>query len=361
VFAVVIAIVQAVLLVLSGLYGNPSEIGTLGCALLVGQVVIASIITMLLDELLQKGYGLGSGINIFVASSITQSIFWKILSLSTIATIRGNEYEGSLIALVHLIASRRDKTRALKDAFYRTDLPNFMNTIAAIAAFAAAVYLQGFRVELPVKSNRLRGQSNSYPIKLLYTASMPIMLLTALISNILLVSQALYIQFGDNVLVRALGVWEPLTESNQLFVTSGAAYFLTAPRGLVDAITHPLHTAVYATIVIIACAYLSKLWMEISGSSTRDVSKQLRDQQLSIAGYRDSSIYKELNRVIPSAATFGGATLAIISVSADIFGAIGTGAGVLMSATIIFQYFELFVKEQMEGNMSMEQMMSGMQ
>jgi protein transport protein SEC61 subunit alpha len=53
--------------------------------------------------------------------------------------------------------------------------------------------------------------------------------------------------------------------------------------------------------------------------------------------------------------------LAIISVSADIFGAIGTGAGVLMSATIIFQYFELFVKEQMEGNMSMEQMMSGMQ
>jgi protein transport protein SEC61 subunit alpha len=314
-----------------------------------------------LDELLQKGYGLGSGINIFVASSITQSIFWKILSLSTIATIRGNEYEGSLIALVHLIASRRDKTRALKDAFYRTDLPNFMNTIAAIAAFAAAVYLQGFRVELPVKSNRLRGQSNSYPIKLLYTASMPIMLLTALISNILLVSQALYIQFGDNVLVRALGVWEPLTESNQLFVTSGAAYFLTAPRGLVDAITHPLHTAVYATIVIIACAYLSKLWMEISGSSTRDVSKQLRDQQLSIAGYRDSSIYKELNRVIPSAATFGGATLAIISVSADIFGAIGTGAGVLMSATIIFQYFELFVKEQMEGNMSMEQMMSGMQ
>ncbi|KAJ7048463.1 hypothetical protein C8F01DRAFT_1267310 [Mycena amicta] len=44
---------------------------------------------------------------------------------------------------------------------------------------AIIFYLQGFRVEIPVKSNRFRGQRGSYPIKLFYTLNMPIMLESA--------------------------------------------------------------------------------------------------------------------------------------------------------------------------------------
>jgi protein transport protein SEC61 subunit alpha len=40
-------------------------------------------------------------------------------------------------------------------------------------------------------------------------------------------------------------------------------------------------------------------------------------------------------------------------------GAIGSGTGILLCVTIIFQYFEMFAKEQMEAG-GMNEMMAGM-
>ncbi len=42
---------------------------------------------------------------------------------------------------------------------------------------------QGFRVDLPVRNKRSRGQQGNYPIKLFYTSNMPIILYSALVSN----------------------------------------------------------------------------------------------------------------------------------------------------------------------------------
>ena len=66
-----------------------------------------------------------------------------------------------------------------------------MNLVATIAVFAVMIYLQGFRIEIPVKSNRFRGQRGSYPVKLFYTSNMPIMLESALTSNVFIISQML--------------------------------------------------------------------------------------------------------------------------------------------------------------------------
>ena len=49
--------------------------------------------------------------------------------------------------------------------------------------------LQGFRVDLPIKSARYRGQYSSYPIKLFYTSNIPIILQSALVSNLYVISQ----------------------------------------------------------------------------------------------------------------------------------------------------------------------------
>ncbi|ORZ09250.1 SecY subunit domain-containing protein [Absidia repens] len=358
-FAMIIAFGHATVSVLTGLYGSPSDIGAGVCLLLIIQLVVASLITMLLDELLQKGYGLGSGINLFIATNICETIFWKALSPTTINTGRGDEFEGALISLVHLVMSRKDKTRALKEAFYRTNLPNVMSLLSTLVVFLVVIYLQGFRVELPVKSNRLRGQRGTYPIKLFYTSNMPIMLQSTMTSNIFMISQMLFKRFESNILVRILGVWEPAEGSSQLFARGGIAYYLSAPHSLTDALLDPIHTVVYIGIMLTGCALLSKTWIEVSGSSPRDVARQLKDQQLVIAGYRDTSMYKELKRVIPVAASFGGATLGAVSVFADMIGAIGSGTGILLCVTIIFQYFEMFVKEQMEGGGGMEGMMMG--
>ena len=52
------------------------------------------------------------------------------------------EFEGAIIALFHLLATRTDKVRALREAFYRQNLPNLMNLIATIFVFAVVIYFQ---------------------------------------------------------------------------------------------------------------------------------------------------------------------------------------------------------------------------
>jgi protein transport protein SEC61 subunit alpha len=208
VFALIISLGQATVYVLTGMYGQPSELGAGVCLLLVVQLVVAALIVILLDELLQKGYGLGSGISLFIATNICESIIWKAFSPTTINTGRGPEFEGAIIALFHLLLTWNDKSRALKEAFYRERLPNVMNLVSTLAIFAVVIYLQGFRIEIPVKSNRYRGQRGSYPVKLFYTSNMPIMLESALTSNLFIVSQMLFNRFPNNLFVKLLGVWE---------------------------------------------------------------------------------------------------------------------------------------------------------
>lgn len=208
VFALIISLGQATVYVLTGLYGQPRELGPGVCLLLVIQLISASLIVILLDELLQKGYGLGSGISLFIATNICESIVWKAFSPTTINTGRGPEFEGAVVSLFHLLFTWNDKGRALREAFWRDRLPNVMNLIATVVVFAVVIYLQGFRIEIPVKSNRFRGQRGSYPVKLFYTSNMPIMLQSALTSNVFIVSQMLASRFPANLLVRLLGTWE---------------------------------------------------------------------------------------------------------------------------------------------------------
>lgn len=207
-FALIIALGQATVYVLTGLYGPPSNLGPGVCLLLILQLVAASLIVILLDELLQKGYGLGSGISLFIATNICESIVWKAFSPTTINTGRGPEFEGAVVALFHLLFTWNDKSRALREAFWRDRLPNVMNLVATAVVFAVVIYLQGFRIEIPVKSNRFRGQRGSYPVKLFYTSNMPIMLESALTSNVFIISQMLATRFPDNFFVKLLGVWE---------------------------------------------------------------------------------------------------------------------------------------------------------
>merc|ERR1711927_123313 len=128
----VITLGEAVAYVLSGMYGEISELGAGNAILIIVQLCVAGVIVIILDELLQKGYGLGSGISLFIATNICENIVWKAFSPATINTGRGTELEGAVIALFHLLITRSDKVRALKEAFYRQNLPNLMNLGATV-------------------------------------------------------------------------------------------------------------------------------------------------------------------------------------------------------------------------------------
>jgi len=82
----VITVGQAIVYVMTGMYGDPSEIGAGVCLLIIIQLFVAGLIVLLLDELLQKGYGLGSGISLFIATNICETIVWKAFSPTTVNT-----------------------------------------------------------------------------------------------------------------------------------------------------------------------------------------------------------------------------------------------------------------------------------
>jgi protein transport protein SEC61 subunit alpha len=265
-------------------------------------------------------------------------------------TGKGTEFEGAIIALFHLLFSKSDKIGALKEAFYRQSAPNITSLFATVLVFFVVIYFQGFRVDLAVKYQKIRGQLGSYPIKLFYTSNIPIILQTALVSNLYFFSQLLYKRFKSNMLVNMLGQWQEVDFSGQSIPVGGIAYYISPPHSFTDIWDDPIHAIVYVIFVLVSCALFSKTWIDVSGSSARDVAKQLKDQQMMMPGYRDSDLPRVLNRYIPTAAAFGGACIGALTIVADFLGAIGSGTGILLAVTIIYQYFEIVYKEKEQGN-----------
>jgi len=351
-FGILITVGEAVAYVISGMYGDIRELGAGNSILIILQLFIAGVIVIILDELLQKGYGLGSGISLFIATNICETIVWKSFSPTTINTGRGTEFEGAVVALFHLVFTRTDKMKAFKEALYRQNLPNITCLMATILIFLVVIYFQGFRVDLPVKYRTQRGMQGSYPIKLFYTSNMPIILQTALVSNLYFLSQLLYKRYPNNFLVNLFGKWKDEETGGPQYALpiGGLVYYISPPNSISEVFEDPLHAIVYLAFILIACALFSKTWIEVSGCSAKDVAKQLRDSQLVMKGHRDSSLAKELNRYIPTAAAFGGMCIGALTVIADFMGAIGSGTGILLAVTTIYQYFEMFVKENGQDN-----------
>lgn len=343
---------ESVAYVLSGMYGDINTIGKVKALMIVIQLFFAGIVVILFDEMLQKGYGLGSGISLFIATNICESIIWKAFSPTTINTDKGTEFEGAVISLFYCLFTRSNKIASFKQALYRVHAPNLTNLLATILIFMIVIYLQGFRVDVSIKYQNMRGQQGSYPIKLFYTSNIPIILQTALVSNLYFFSQLLYRRFKDNVFTNILGQWQE-TEYGQSIPVGGIAYYISPPTSFSDIINDPIHTLIYISFVLIACALFSKTWIEISGSSPRDVAKQLRDQRIGMMGHRDSpvSLTRVFGRYIPTAAAFGGMCIGVLTILADFLGALGSGTGILLAVTIIYQYYELLIKERERGIM----------
>lgn len=92
-------------------------------------------------------------------------------------------------------------------------------------------------MDLPIKSARYRGQYNTYPIKLFYTSNIPIILQSALVSNLYVISQMLSARFSGNLLVSLLGTWS---------VSTAARASALAPRH-VAASVHLRHRCLLVT------------------------------------------------------------------------------------------------------------------
>lgn len=348
--AIIISLCEAFAYIWSGMYGDLNKIGAGNAILIILQLVFASYILLMLDEMLNKGYGIGSGISLFIATNICETILWKSFSPITTKTESGaTEYEGAIIALFHLLISRSEKITAIQQAFYRSGLPNINNLLATILIFFVVIYFQGFKVDLPVKNSKIRGHNASFPIKLFYTSNMPIILQTALVSNLYFFSQLLYKNMRGNFFINMLGQWQDVEVGGHSVPVGGIAYYISPPRDLRELWNDPIHVLFYIIFILGTCAIFSKTWIEVSGSGPRDVEKQLKEQDMQLYGHRSSSMQKYLKQYIPIAASFGGMCIGALTIIADLIGAMGSGSGILLAVTIIYGFYETFKKEGEQG------------
>jgi len=293
-FGILITFGEAIAYVFSGMYGDINLIGVTNCMLLIFQLVFAGILVMLLDEVLSKGYGIGSGISLFIATNISENIIWKSFSPFTVTSERGVEYEGAIIATIHFLITKKNKVEAIQRAFYRANVPNLSNLIATIIVFIIVIYFQGFRKEIKIANKRLPGYYITQPIKLFYCSNTPIILESALVSNLYFISQILYKRYKSFFLIRLLGQWQDV-EGGQSIPIGGLAYYISPPRDLVDFLRDPLHSLFYVLFILISCGLFAKTWVELSGKSARDIARNLRENNYFLEGIRESeeNIYEQ--------------------------------------------------------------------
>jgi protein transport protein SEC61 subunit alpha len=344
----VITLGQAVAYVVSGMYGEISELGAGNAILIIVQLFIAGLIVLILDELLQAGYGMGSGISLFIATNICETIVWSAFSPITVNQGNGVQFEGAVIAFFHLMWVRSNKIMALKEAFYRGGLPNITALFATVLVFFIVIYFQGFKVGLPMQHKK-GGQASSRPfdIKLFYTSNTPIILQSALVSNFYFFSQLLYKRFKSNMLVNLLGSWQEIESAGHSIPVGGIVYYISPIRSFGEIFSDPIHAVFYVVFMLLSCAAFSYLWVDVSGTGPKAVAQNLKDSDMIFPGYRDSIevMQSRIKNYIKVASYTGGACIGALTIFADLLGAIGSGTGILLSVTIIYSFYEQMGKD----------------
>jgi preprotein translocase subunit SecY len=217
------------------------------------------------------------------------------------------------------------------------------------------IYLNGVRIELPMSYAGYKGFRSKYPIKLLYVSNLPVIFASALFANVYFISQLIWSTQGSpvpgsNLFVDILGSYKIVSSGNSTSVqpAGGLAYFVTAPHNIHSVGADPVRALIYLGILIAFCAVFSLIWLEVGGLGPSTVAKQLMDSGMQIPGYRRSGrpIESMLKRYIPVVTVLGGVIVALVAGLADFMGVFGSGTGILLAVGIIYQYYELLMRER---------------
>ncbi|MBD3226697.1 MAG: preprotein translocase subunit SecY [Candidatus Lokiarchaeota archaeon] len=409
-FAVILTVVQIVAYISAGAYGPVGAGGLefLDIVLIFIQLFVSGIVIILLDELLQKGWGLGSGVSLFICAGVCMRIIWLCFSpvqggdglmygiviafFQTIGTMvtgnsggfrlnpeetvtyyynRPNDFSSIWIQRPVGIPTNAEgvplpvgsteynsSIGALMDSQSSSSAPTLIGLITTVVIFLIVIFIETVRVEIPLQYSRYRGFKGKYPIKLLYVSNIPVILVQALYANFLFFGQLLGTQFPTNPWIQIFAKFDPqsITQGGGQFLQPEfpcLLYFLSPPRGLYELIYHPgqwvLHIVVYMVILITLCIWFSKIWVDVSGIAPRDISQQILNSGLMVPGFRRNPriIEKILKRYIPTVTTLGAIIVGSVAAVADFLGALGTGMGVLLTVGILYQYYQILAQEQL--------------
>ncbi|MEM2876242.1 MAG: preprotein translocase subunit SecY, partial [Candidatus Bathyarchaeia archaeon] len=130
-FSLIFVAVQALAYIIGGAYG---ALDIKSSTIIFSQLFVAGLILVLLDELVQKGWGIGSGISLFIVAGVAQEIFWELLA--PIGPVGDGKFFGFIPALTQTILNREP---FIDVVFRRGNLPSLIGLIATISVFLIVI------------------------------------------------------------------------------------------------------------------------------------------------------------------------------------------------------------------------------
>ena len=301
--------------------------------IVVFQLALGGFLVFYMDEVVKK-YGFGSGVSLFIAAGIGQAVFLLLFSPFTQSGEFGifNMTEpvvGKIWASIYFLGSG-DMT-----GFYFTVLGPILTTIFL---FFVIVFFQSINVYIPLSFGAARGQSYRWPLNFFYAGVIPVILTSAISSNLQIWGRV----FNAD--------WFAKFENGNL--VSGVLTYIQAPQDIWTSFGSPdlLNGLTYAIFFIVFCTLFSYLWVTTSGQDSQSVAKQIINSGLQIPGFRKDVriIERILDRYIVPLTILGGIGIGLLASIADILGALTSGTGILLMVMIIYQFYTQLAKESAE-------------
>ncbi len=353
--AVALCFIEAVAFVIGGAV-PPSSPDVFTITIVVIQLAFGGLIVILLDEIVSK-WGIGSGISLFIAAGVARQIFIQLFSpcmtgamTGCILPPPGTEPIGRFWAVLFDV---------FRDNLYSQAFFAFLPILATLIVFLMVIYAQGISVDIPLQFGSLRGFGRRWSLKLFYTSNIPVILTAALLANFQLFSgmMAKPDPINPDIKCSFLGCLQQ-NPGGGTQPLSGIIYYFSAPTNLIGDIFNGLLTSqlalraiIYMSLMIGCSIIFSVFWLSTSGMDAESVAEQVTSIGMRIPGYRSNPqiVKNVLNRYIPALAVLGGASIGFLAAFADFTGAIGTGTGILLTVTIIYNFYEQLKNENLDG------------
>ncbi|MEM0083478.1 MAG: preprotein translocase subunit SecY [Candidatus Nezhaarchaeales archaeon] len=296
---------------------------TLTIVLVFAQLFVATLILMLLDELIDKGWGIGSGISLFIAAGVAQHIFWFCFSPAPVR--EGGGPLGVFPALISYAINGGDIWSVIVGSPEAPQLPTLIGFATMVAMLIAIIYLESMRVEIPIAYSKYGGLKAKIPLKLLYVSNIPVIFFGVVGANFHLLANLTHNPF-----------------------IIGMSHAFSAPLGFIDTVQRPLHALAYTLLICSMSGLLALAWVEASGMSARTQAENIVKSGLQIPGFRSSPsvIERYLARYIQTLTWVSGVIVGMIAALGDIFGVLGGGIGILLLIGILYQYYQIMARER---------------
>lgn len=355
---------------------------------LIVQLTVGGIIIMFMDEVVSK-WGFGSGVSLFIVAGVAKTILVRTLNPLTQAGTLPTSGEFPSGIIPSLISSFLAGT---------PDLFSLIPLIGTVLVFMIVVFVQNVEVEIPMAFSLPYGKfaSRRWPLKFLYTSNIPVILVAAVLANVQVLGKVLFSR-GITILgtFNSQGAADsgslmyylsaPSSEVGVMIVTIVASIFallfvilalrvlkknafkmcilggiigIAAGYSLLFFGITPgtittdslLHVFTYVGIYVLGSVVFSVFWTATSGMDAKSVADQFKTYFIMIPGFRHDPRVVEnvLDRYIPALTIMGGAFIGFLAAYADLTAAIGTGTGLLLAVTIIYQLYEQITSQHYE-------------